>query len=231
MNVPPLLLLTRPEGQSKRLLTECEAALSAPISVVISPIIKIEGTDLKVDLSLYQGVIVTSVNAVQYAGDLAGISLYCVGNRTRIAAQHSGAQVAYTARDAQDLTTYLQAEWSGGKLLYLRGEHISTDIEKTLNLAGIETNSYVIYNQEPQPIGAALRAGMNGDDRAVLPLYSQRSAGLLGKGVKGLGAGLHVIAISQAVADVWYQETGGECEVCGSPDGDDMLGKIVAVLR
>ena len=231
MNAPPLLLLVRPEGQSKQLLSECEALFGSSIAAVISPILKINPVGKCPDLQSYQGVIVTSANAVRFAGDLHGIRLYCVGNRTRIAAQQAGADVLFTARDVDALVVRLRAEMPEGRLMYLRGEHVASDLQKSLDRAGLETDSQVIYCQSPRPIGVVLGAAISGDMCAVLPLYSPRSARLLGEGVEGLGAGLHVIAISQTVADVWRRETGGECEICETPDGDEMLGKIVAALR
>ncbi|MCP5039199.1 MAG: uroporphyrinogen-III synthase [Rhodobacteraceae bacterium] len=231
MEATPILILIRPEGQSKRLLKECEAAFGSSIAAVISPVMKIVPVGGRVDLSQYSGVIVTSVNAVHSVGNLYQKSVYCVGKRTEIAARKAGGKVVWTEQDSDVLLARLMAEKPDGPLVYLRGEHVARNIATRLENAGIETISRVVYDQVPEAIGFTLQTAIGGDMHAVLPLYSPRSAYLLGQGVEGLGASLQVIAISDAVAQVWRDQTGGVCDVCAKPDGAEMIRKIVKALR
>ncbi len=231
MDVPPILLLIRPERQSKQLLSECEAALGSPIETIISPIIQIAAADQKIDISPYRGVIVTSVNAVRHSTGLAGKRLYCVGKRTGIAALKADSQVVCIEPDSKSLIARMLAERPTGPLIFLRGEHVTTNIAKDLTFAGLETDSAVVYSQKALSVKPVMQQAIKGAVRAVLPLYSPRSAYLLGKKVERRGAGLHVIAISDAVAKIWEQEAGGDCEVCHAPDAVEMIGRIVAGLR
>lgn len=231
MRATTILLLIRPEGQSKRLLSECEAVFGGAITAVISPVIRIERVDTAYDPAAHDGLILTSVNAVRNAHGLAGNRLYCVGNRTCMAAEAAGGEVIFCAPTAAALVKQVKGASIGGKMLWLRGKHVSSDIENELNLAGIETVSAIIYDQVAQAPGVALREAISGDMPAILPLYSQRSACLLGRDVDALGTGLHVIAISDSVARAWQQETGANCEICDAPDAGEMIDKIDAALR
>lgn len=227
MSGTPLLVLIRPEGQSKRFLSECEAAFGAPLSALISPILKIVPTNVLVDLSRYKGIIVTSINGVLHGGDLRGKRLYCVGNRTEIAARKAGADVRWMEKTSHALKERLIGENPPGPLVHLRGRHVVETISPPL----IETDSVVVYDQVSQPVGSVLRQAICEDMHAVLPLYSPRSALLLGQGVEAVSPHLHVIAISSAVARVWHEQTGTNCEVCDAPEGAEMIKRTVAALR
>ncbi len=231
MVTTPLLILVRPEGQSKHLLRECEAEIGSSIAAVISPIMEITPAGEHPDLAPYKGVILTSVSAVRHAKGLAGKRLYCVGKRTETAGRKAGGTVVLTAKNSEELVRCILIQKPSGPLIHLRGDHVAGDAAKELSQGGIETDFYEVYHQKARPVGIAARQAISGSMRAVLPLYSPRSAHLLGQGVEGLGAGLHVIAMSPAVAQVWQEETGGTCEICEQPDGGEMRARIVAALR
>ncbi len=227
MSGTPLLVLIRPEAQSKQLLSKCEAVLGTPVSALISPVLKIVPTNTPVDLSRYKGMIVTSANGVDHGGDLRGKRLYCVGKHTEIAANRAGADVIWTEKTSRALQEWLMGENPPAPLVHLRGRHVV----ESLNIPSIETDSVIVYDQESQPVGADLRQAVCGDARAILPLYSPRSALLLGQGVEAVGPHLHVIAISNAVARVWREQTDQSCEICDAPEGAEMIKRITAALQ
>lgn len=227
MDGTPNLVLIRPKEQSLRLLRECEALTGTKISTVLAPVIKIVPVNADPDISRYQGLIITSENGVHNAGQLQGIRLYCVGSRTKHAAERAGANVLWMAKTSTELKARLRQETPAGPLLHLRGKHVVEDMV----IPGIETDSVVVYDQIPVPISAQLRKAVCGDMPGVLPLYSPRSAVLLGRGIEEVGPNLHVIAISDAVAHVWQKETGGTCEVSDAPVAAEMVNKIVTALQ
>lgn len=231
MDATPIVLLIRPVGQSKRLLSEIEAAFGSSVAAVISPIIRIVPIPATYDLTHYSAVILTSVNAVRNAVGLYGKRVYCVGNRTRIAATKAGGEVFWTAENSEMLINRLLAERPAGRLVHLRGKYISVDIEAALSSGGLETESVIIYDQIAEKPGAALQAAMDGSMPTILPLYSPRSARLLGKSINSPSVKARVIAISPSVAEAWKRETGGLCDVCDVPDGSEMIGRIVAALK
>lgn len=220
----PTLVLTRPEAQSR----DIAARLGAGLDVIISPAMRITASGECHDVLPYAGVVLTSANAVAFAPDLRGKPVWCVGEKTAQAAQAAGAEVRLVARDADDLVARLKAE---GPLLHLRGEHARGGIAERLTSAGIETEEAVVYRQEALPLSKEALAVIAGDGPVVLPVYSPRSAKLVGRQIGRLGASVAVIAISAAVAEAWQAETGVPAQVVPEPNGDAMLAAIRAALR
>ena len=227
MHTTPRLLLIRPEPQARALLEACEAALGRRVPAVIAPIMEIRAAPADFDPAAYAGFILTSANGARMAPDLAGLPVYCVGRQTAAAVD---GPVAWVAADSRALVTRLLAERPAAPLLWLRGEHASGDISARLSRQGLQTDQVVIYHQRPLPPTPALLSALHGEGARVLPLYSPRSARLLGGHVERPGAGLRVIAISAAVAEAWQQQTGQESEVCTRPDGAEMTRRIIAAL-
>lgn len=218
------LVLTRPEAQSRALAV----AFADMARVVITPVMEIVGTGVTVDLTGYAGVILTSANAVVFAPDPRGVRVFCVGGKTAEAARAEGAEVALVAEDADDLV----ARCTGpGPLLHLRGEHARGDVAERLSSAGIETHEAVLYRQEERALTEEALGLLTGNAPVVLPLFSPRSAELVGAQVGTPGPGVRVLAMSPAVAERWQAVTGGSAEVCARPTGEEMRERIAAILR
>ena len=220
----PTLVLTRPEAQSRAMAAE----FADSARVVNAPVMHISGAGARVDLSGYGGVILTSANAVDFAPALDGIRVYCVGNRTADAARARGAEIVLVAQDADALVRECE---SPGPLIHLRGEHARGDVAKRLSLAGIETHEAVIYRQQARPLSKEARALIEGEARVILPLFSPRSARLVGEQVERVGPQVAAIAMSPAVASAWEAATGRSAEVCAEPTGQEMRARISAKLR
>ncbi len=224
----PTLVLTRPEAQSRALAAELAAELGPNIPIVISPVLEIEGTGTAVDLSGYAGVILTSANAVRFAPDLAGIRAYCVGERTAEAARNAGADVKLVAQNADDLVARLKGP---GPLIHLRGEYARGQIADRLKSAGIDTHEAVIYRQNDCPLSEEARELIEGETAVILPLYSPRSAELVGAQVEHVGRRVRALAISLEAAKRWRAETGTDAEICPWPTGAEMRTMIEAALQ
>lgn len=222
----PLLVLTRPQAQSQ----EIAEKLGGGTRVVVSPVMRIEPLGSSLDIRAYSGLIFTSANALgalDASLDLQRKPTYCVGERTADAARLRGADVKLVALDAEDLVERLRAT---GPLLHMRGKHARGEIAQRLTSAGIETEELVVYRQVSQPLSAEALAALGGDSAVVLPLYSPRSARLVGNEARPLGSRVRVIAMSPAVAVEWRATTGGDAEVVAEPTGAAMLAAIRAAL-
>ncbi len=231
MPEPPLLLLTRPRAASERLRAALEAALGAPVRAILSPAMEIVATGPAPDLSGAAALIFTSANGVRFAGGLHGRGAYVVGARTAGAVHATGGEVLHQAPDSAALLDHLTAHPPQGALLWLRGRHARGDIAGKLAAAGIPATETVIYDQRALALSPEMLAALQGEHRAILPLYSPRSAALVGGAMARPGRGLRTIALSPAVARAWRQAVGGESEVCTRPVGDEMQRRILAALR
>ncbi len=227
--MPATLLLTRPRAASQRLLDVVQAAVGQ-VEAIISPIMRIEAVG-EPDLSGQPHLIVTSANGARFAGDLRGHIAWVVGKRTAQAVKQAGGKVAFTAPDSAALLQHLTDSRPATPLIWLRGRHVASDIAGPLNAQGLATREVIVYDQVAQPPDPGLLAALQGERSAILPLYSPRSATLTGAAIERLGTGLHVICISPAVASAWRQATGGESEICATPEGAGMERRIIAALQ
>lgn len=219
----PTLVLTRPEAQSRALAS----ALGVEARIIVAPILDIVCREERPDLAPYAGVILTSANAVLCGPPLSGSRVHCVGENTAAAARKAGAEVVTLARNADDLVGQAPGP---GPLLHLRGEHARGDVAQRLTEAGTRTDEVIVYAQKARALPEAARRVIEGDEPTVLPLFSPRSARLVGATVRP-GKGLHVIAMSAAVARAWREATGGAADVCAAPTREAMLARIVAALQ
>ncbi len=226
----PIVLLTRPDRQARAFATRLQVA-DGGVDVAISPVLSIEPRAVRCDLDRYDGLIFTSQNAVRAAAGLGltGRRAYCVGARTAALAREHGAMAEALGGDAQALITGLRARAPKGRLLFLRGEHSRGDVEKSLNSAGIETDSLVIYDQRAIPLNAKARDLLGGDRPVILPLFSPRSAAILGRKIGGLDcrAPLGLVAISQAALDGWRGPDPAQAAVAARPDAQAMIDEIL----
>lgn len=225
-----ILLLTRPKAQSLRVLRDVEAAMGAEVAHLIAPIMTIVPRDAGVRIADYAGVILTSVNGVAAAPDLTGRVVHCVGERTAEAARDRGAEVRVVAMDAARLIERLLEAGVAGPLLHLRGEHARGDVARTLSSTGVETHEAVIYAQEAEALTPDTVRLIEGEGALVLPLYSPRSAELVGQAARP-GSRVHAIALSQAVADAFAAKTGLAAEICAEPTGGEVIARIAAALH
>jgi uroporphyrinogen-III synthase len=138
--------------------------------------------------------------------------------------------VGVVALDAARLVERILETGVPAPLLHLRGEHARGEIAQTLSSAGIETHEAVVYAQQAVAMEADALRLLRGDGPLVLPLYSPRSARLVGQAARP-GPQVHVIALSQAVAQEYAAVTGQDAEICESPEGHVMIERIAAALR
>ena len=224
----PTLLLTRPSDTSAAFLSHVEAAAGRRVPVVISPVIEIVASGALPEIEAYQTLIMTSQHAVRrlgQAGALTAKAVACVGESTASLAKSFGGQAKALGATVDEFLGNASA--LSGPCLYCRGVHVSTDLAAALQAKGCVTDEAVVYSQRSRPLTNAARQILTGRQPVVLPLFSARSARLV-QSATPITAPLTVIAISQAVADVWSQD--GTISVAREPSAAAMVEAVIAEI-
>jgi uroporphyrinogen-III synthase len=229
----PTLLLTRPAAQSASFAQSLRAQVPE-VRVVVSPLMATVFHAMTLPEGPLQGVILTSQTGAEAAGrlraqlpDLA----YCVGDRTAQVAREAGFRVQSAQGDAEALLALILRE-KPQALIHLRGREARGDLAQRLSAAGVFTQERVVYAQDAQPLSDDAVAVLSGKAPVLVPLFSPRSAEILGAAWQGLAthAPLVVVAISQAVA-----EAAAFCPtkpvLAAHPDAPSMLDAVLAQLH
>ncbi|MCP3969535.1 MAG: uroporphyrinogen-III synthase [Rhodobacteraceae bacterium] len=227
----PALLLTRPRAQAERFAGACKDRLG-DIDVVISPILSITPRAEAVDLTGLAGVILSSENGARVLAGLADIhrvTAWCVGDRTAAAARELGFAARSAGGDAGDLVRLMLRERPGGRLLHAHGAKTRGDIAGRLCAAGLTVETAAIYDQAATALSPAAGALLEGSGPVVLPLFSPRSARLVGDAATGSTAPLAVVALSPAVAKNWTGPGPASFTVAEHPDAANMLHSIATI--
>ena len=116
------------------------------------PIINIEQISYEnLDFSIFKGIIFTSANAIKFLDTKKinkKINCFCVGNATEKMAKSRGFQNIYVASgNAENLKEIILQNFkiSLGKLIYVTGETISSDLDKKLILEGYNLKRIINY--------------------------------------------------------------------------------------
>lgn len=221
----PTLLLTRPDAQSRAFLAECEGVLERRVPAVVAPVIRIVEVGNIPDLDQFATIAVTSSHAVRRLADegaLRGRRVACVGEMTARLAREFGAEVVSLGAD---VSSFLErSEAIIGPCLYVRGRHVRLDLVAALEERGVMSEDVIVYDQIAQPLSRAGEALLFGASPVVAPLFSARTAELLGKTL-GIRAPLTVIAISETVASAWIG--GGDVRIVTEPSSAAMCAAVV----
>ena len=196
---PPVLLLTRPEADSRRFAARV-AALAGAVRTVISPLLEIAPTGPPAPPA---GVpVFTSAAAVPLAGPGRGLPAWCVGPRTAAAARAAGWAPREGGGDADALVAAILGSGDPGPFVHLRGAHARGEVAGRLRAGGRATDDRVVYEQRAVPLSRDAVDVLRGGGPVVAPLFSPRSAALLVAGAGNPGAPPRVVAMSAAVAEV-----------------------------
>jgi len=199
----PPILLTRPAVPALRFAALLNERFP-DVHVELSPILQIVHRPIGLNLAGLAGVVLTSENgAAALVGQpgVAGLRAYCVGDRTAETAREAGLDAVSAQGAADDLVALIQAEAPQGPLLFARGAESRGAVAERLTDAGLLVESYVVYDQVPEPLTDAALALVNGASPVVAPVFSVRSADLLGRAWGG--APVVLVALSAAVAGAW----------------------------
>ena len=146
---------------------------------MVSPLMRIAHRESRVRLRDYDAVVLTSRNAVRATGEtpLNSMPAHCVGSRTAGEARKAGFAVVTVERSAAALEERIAGMKFSGRLLFLRGAHITVDLARNLASKGIPVDEEIVYDQIGVPLGReallALGAGV-----CIVTAYSRRTAEL-----------------------------------------------------
>lgn len=225
----PTLLLTRPEAASLRFAGQFRALLGNDWPVIITPLMRTVWQVGPVEPAGARGIIFTSETAVRALERLTkrrDLVAWCVGERTAEAARAAGYAVRVGPGDGAGLAQMILADSAIGPFYWPRGRDFAFDMEAVLARAGIETISAALYHQEPLALCADARLELAADRPVLLPLFSARSAELLGRSLPAAHAPLWVGAISLAVAQVAQALKPARLVVAAKPDSESLLAAL-----
>jgi len=232
-SLAPTVLLTRPAAQSASFAQSLQARVGG-LRVVVSPLMATVFHTVTLPKEPLQGVILTSQTGAEAAGrlrtqlpDLA----YCVGDRTAQVAREAGFRVQSAQGDAEALLALILRE-KPQALIHLRGREARGDLAQRLSAAGVFTQERVVYAQDAQRLSDEAVSVLSGKAPVLVPLFSPRSAEILGTAWQGLAthAPLVVVAISQAVAEC-AQFCPTKPVLSAHPDAPSMLDAVLAQLH
>lgn len=225
MKTVPTLLLTRPVAQSAAFLEICTTRLQTPIPAVISPILRIVPVGDALELPGSSTIVVTSANAVRCLADgLQGRKVATVGEATAKLAKSFGANATCLGETVDAFLSC--ADVLDPPVLVARGVHARIDLASALKAKGIPAKDAIIYDQIAEPLSSEALALLAGSNRVVAPVFSPRSAALLGE--YPIDAPLQVLAISAAAAASWPGTA--EIKVAARPDAAAMCDLVTKVL-
>ncbi|MGR3479809.1 uroporphyrinogen-III synthase [Salipiger marinus] len=228
--LPPFLLLTRPERESRRFLAELAAERAEPL---VSPLLDIVTTGPLPDLAGVRGLIFTSANGVRAYAALAGPPLspcFVVGEATARAARDVGLVPVVAQGDAESLLALILDHAPEGPLLHLRGTFARGGLAERLTAAGLPVREAVVYDQPARPLTPEARAALQGDRPVVVPLFSPRTARLFAAEAP-CRAPLFVAAMSAEVAVALQGLYLREQEILARPESGLMREAVGKLLK
>jgi uroporphyrinogen-III synthase len=147
------ILFTRPLEDSYEIISKFQ---SLGHNVSHLPLIRIEELKHKIiDFSIFQGIIFTSTNAIKFL-DIKNLDkkkiCFCVGSATEKKARSAGFQNIFAADgNVNNLKELIFQNFnpSEGKLLYVSGEAIFSNLDKKIIFQGYNIERVVNYRANP----------------------------------------------------------------------------------
>ena len=175
------ILLTRPLEDSHELILRFNK-LGHDISHL--PLIKIEKKDHEdLNFSDYKGIIFTSSNSINFLDTKSidkKINCFCVGSATEKKARSNGFLNVYSANGSvSNLKELILQNYNSfsGKLLYVSGEIISTNLDKELISEGYSIKRIINYVAKPiEKINETFIDKLKLKMPEIVFVYSQNSA-------------------------------------------------------
>ena len=175
------ILFTRPFDDCHELMLRFKSLGHVVSHIPVISIQKIIYESL--DFSLFKGIIFTSSNAIKFLDTQKidkKIKCFCVGNATEKVAKMKGFQNIYVAGgNVENLKEiiYQNFETSDGKLIYVTGQIISSDLDKDLISEGYNLKRIINYKAiEQEKFNSDEIEKLKEKTPDVVYVYSQNSA-------------------------------------------------------
>lgn len=217
--------MTRPLDAAQRFVSSLPQELGSRLKPIYAPLMKITMVPVTPDMSTIKGVIFTSVNgviAVPGPNQNRTPTAYCVGSATSALAKNKGWHVEHIGVDANDLIDRMLQGRVSGSLLHLCGRHTRGSIAERLTSAGVSTQRLVIYDQELQHFPEEVRCSLLQESNVIAPIFSPRSARHFVNQCASL-QGLHLVALSDAVAEPLKAMTYSSLSVAAVPTAESLV--------
>lgn len=203
---------------------------------VIVPVMRIEGTEVGIPDGPFDGIILTSANALGGLTDVSeamkSLPVLCVGERTADAARRAGFYRAESAGgDARHLATVIVRRFQAGtRILYLAGSVRKPDVEEGLGRHGIHCETVETYHAIPETEWPSVLLAAIRDCDVVLH-YSRASAeaflAVAGRsGFDPTGKSLHHLCFSDDVAEPLRQAGVRLIKIARTPDEDALFSLL-----
>ena len=230
--------VARPEPGAARTGERLAALGHRPL---LAPVLRVRPTGAALPPGPYDGLILTSANALDAAlaiadpGALRGIPIFAVGSRTAALAEARLGPVTVGTGDAAALAALVRRRLApGARLIHLAGADRKPEPASALAVAGYALETHVAYAAEavphlPEAAFAALAASPSGLDAALH--YSRRSARVAHRLSEAAGHGgafgaLRHYCLSDDVAEALDQAGVAVHFVAGRPREDDLLAGL-----
>ncbi len=212
--------------QAKRFFHGLPTELQDAVEVIYAPLLSISCRSVG-DLNGVKGLVLTSQNAVRAlkSQPVAGLTAFCVGSQTMLAARQIGLHAIGFDGDADDLVQGVISVHPDGPLVHLRGAHTRGCVAARLEAAGVPITERVVYDQIAQALPEFVRQHLAQGVRAVAPLFSPRTAGLFAAECP-VALQTDVICLSHAVASRLMSNRYRTIHVCAKPTGELMAQAI-----
>ncbi|SLN33125.1 uroporphyrinogen-III synthase [Pseudooctadecabacter jejudonensis] len=222
----PIVLVTRPRAASEAFVEGLRQHAGA-FEPVIAPVFEIG--EVARSVPCFDEAIFTSKAGVAFAPEGEGRIAWCVGDATAQAARAAGYEARSAAGDADTLIDLILTEQTGGRLVHLRGEISRGDVSQRLTAAGVTCAEVVNYRKiacpPPAELGGLLRAHRN----IIFPAFSAETVSLfLDWPLEPKG--MHIVAISAAVAQAAEQMSPQNITVADRPDLASMTQAVAALI-
>lgn len=175
-----MILLTRPKQQSEKITGRLKML---GYETLILPLLKIKNLHYEVKDKRYDAIIVTSQNSISFLHKNQWIKsklIYTAGDVTKNILESIDCEKVISANgNAKDLNKMLVDKINiYSKILYLRGNHISYDIIKSLKQKGFYVIDYVVYHSIARRYIREKILKVIKESVFTILFYSQRSAGI-----------------------------------------------------
>ena len=175
------ILFTRPFDDCHELMLRFKSLGHVVSHIPVISIQKIIYESL--DFSLFKGIIFTSSNAIKFLDTQKidkKIKCFCVGNATEKVAKMKGFQNIYVASgNVENLKEIILQNFAitEGKLIYVTGQIISSDLDKKLNTEGYNLKRIINYKAiEQEKFNSDEIEKLKEKTPDVVYVYSQNSA-------------------------------------------------------
>lgn len=231
----PVILLTRPQAQAEK---TCAVLQGDGFTVLSAPMLRIETLPYDLpDLSAYDGLIFTSVNAVRAfsaRGDVpenaVTMPLYCVGEKTADALCDAGCK---TIADISGNIELLEKAMIGkaGRYLHLCG----VDVVRAMDVQGVTVDKLPVYKAHKMPeLSPEVAEKLTQQAVDVILFYSARTGQAFAEAVAAAGctsalSATKALCLSDLVVHSIEHLPWQNVHVANTPDGAAMITTLKAI--